>query len=94
MSVFFSKFEPHPKHITAVGASYCADGISIAELAGVVADVVGFEGQIEFDTTRPDGAPRKLLDSSRLNKLGWQPKVDLEEGLRLAYAEFQASENA
>jgi len=66
--------------------------ISIAELAGVVAEVVGFEGRIEFDTTRPDGTPRKLLDSSRLNKLGWQPKVDLKDGLRQAYAEFKSSE--
>jgi GDP-L-fucose synthase len=70
------------------------EDISIAELAGVVAEVVGFKGQIEFDTTRPDGAPRKLLDSSRPNKLGWQPQVGLEEGLRLAYAEFKASGDA
>jgi len=82
--------EPMLSHIN-VGSG---DDISISDLAKIVADVVGFDGQIVFDTSRPDGTPRKLLDSSRLNNLGWQPQVGLEDGLRLAYAEFQASENA
>jgi GDP-L-fucose synthase len=54
--------------------------------------VVGFDGDIVFDTDRPDGAPQKLLDSTRLNSLGWRPQVGLEEGLKLAYTEFQAFE--
>jgi GDP-L-fucose synthase len=55
--------------------------------------VVGFDGDIVFDTERPDGTPQKLLDSTRLNSLGWRPQVSLEEGLRLAYAAFNASED-
>jgi GDP-L-fucose synthase len=65
--------------------------VSIAELAHCVARAVGYEGEITFDTNRPDGSPRKLLDSSRLHKLGWKPKVGLEEGLELAYADFAAN---
>jgi GDP-L-fucose synthase len=62
--------------------------VSIAELAHAVAKAVGYEGKITFDTSRPDGAPRKLIDSSRLHALGWQPKVGLEQGLALSYADF------
>jgi GDP-L-fucose synthase len=89
-STYEQHTEPMLSHINAGSG----EDISIAELAGVIAEVVGFEGQIRFDTSRPDGTLRKLLDSRRLNKLGWQPNIDLEEGLRLAYAEFQASEDA
>ena len=49
---------------------------------------MGYQGQIDFDSTKPDGAPRKLMDSSRLNALGWRAKVTLESGLALAYADF------
>jgi GDP-L-fucose synthase len=62
--------------------------VSIAELAGSVAQAVGYEGRITFDTSRPDGSPRKLLDSARLHRLGWTPKVPLQQGLRIAYADF------
>ena len=62
--------------------------VSIAELAQAVARAVGYEGGILFDTARPDGSPRKLIDSTRLQALGWQPKVGLEQGLALAYADF------
>jgi GDP-L-fucose synthase len=62
--------------------------VSIAELAHAVAKAVGYEGKITFDTSRPDGAPRKWIDSSRLQALGWKPKIDLERGLALAYADF------
>jgi GDP-L-fucose synthase len=62
--------------------------VSIAELARAVAKAVGYEGQITFDTSRPDGAPRKLIDSTRLHALGWRPRVDLEHGLAKAYADF------
>lgn len=59
--------------------------ISIKNLAGVVAKVVGYNGAIEWDTTKPDGAPRKLLDSSRINRFGWTPSVPFEDGLRTTY---------
>jgi GDP-L-fucose synthase len=63
---------------------------TIAELARAVALVIGFRGALEFDTTMPDGTPRKLLDASRLRKLGWSPRVGLDEGVRLAYQDFKA----
>ena len=50
--------------------------------------VVGFTGEIKWDTTKPDGTPRKLLDVSKLEKLGWRYKVELEDGIRLAYEDF------
>jgi GDP-L-fucose synthase len=62
--------------------------VTIAELAHTVARVVGYQGEIRFDTTRPDGSPRKLISSERLLSLGWRPRVDLEHGLKLAYADF------
>jgi GDP-L-fucose synthase len=62
--------------------------ITIKELAETVKRIVGFEGKITWDTSKPDGTPRKLMDSSRLFALGWRPKVSLEEGIRLAYTDF------
>lgn len=62
--------------------------ISISELAILIAEIVGYEGDIDFDLGRPDGAPRKLMDSSRLIGLGWRPKVELKDGVRLAYQDF------
>jgi GDP-L-fucose synthase len=61
---------------------------TIRELAELVAEVVGFDGALAFDSSKPDGTPRKLLDSSRLRSLGWRPKTSLYEGLMLAYQEF------
>ena len=66
----------------------CGEDITIRELAETVAKVVGYKGSIGIDTTKPDGTPRKLMDSTRLNNLGWLPKVGLEEGLALAYNDF------
>ncbi|QWE02822.1 GDP-L-fucose synthase [Polynucleobacter sp. JS-JIR-II-b4] len=63
--------------------------VTIAELASTIGKVIGYQGNISYDSTKPDGAPRKWMDSCRLNKLGWNPKVDLEQGLLLAYADFQ-----
>ena len=60
--------------------------LSIAELAETVRDVVGFEGEIVYDRTKPDGTPRKLLDTSRLTALGWRPSITLAEGIRSTYA--------
>ena len=76
--------QPMQNHINV---GYGSD-ITIAELARMVARVVGYRGDITFDTSKPDGTPRKLMDSSRLNRLGWQPRVKLEDGLALAYADF------
>ena len=63
-------------------------GITIAQLATTVGKVVGYQGDIVFDATKPDGAPRKLMDSSLLKTLGWGAKVDIEAGLSLAYQDF------
>jgi GDP-L-fucose synthase len=62
--------------------------ITIAELAGMISRAVGFEGAISFDHTKPDGTPRKLMDSARLLQLGWRAEMNLEMGLRLAHADF------
>lgn len=64
------------------------EDVTIAELARMVADVTGFKGQIEFDHSRPDGTPRKLMDVSRLNGLGWKARISLRDGLKLAYDDF------
>jgi GDP-L-fucose synthase len=70
-----------------INVGYGSD-ITIAELAQSVGDVVGYRGQIDFDSTKPDGPPRKLIDSRRLLALGWQAKVNLIDGLTLAYQDF------
>ncbi|WP_182321732.1 GDP-L-fucose synthase [Megamonas funiformis] len=62
--------------------------LSIKELAELVKKVVGFKGNITFDTTKPDGTPRKLLNVSKLEKLGWKYKTELEDGIKLAYEDF------
>jgi GDP-L-fucose synthase len=64
------------------------EDVTILELAGMVAETVGYSGKLVTDSSMPDGAPRKLMDSSRLNRLGWKPCVGLREGLELAYADF------
>ena len=66
--------------------------VTIAAFARLVADTVGYDGEIVFDTRRPDGAPRKLLDTSQLNALGWSAPTPLAAGLRTAYADFLAQE--
>lgn len=66
------------------------EDISIAELASLVARVVGYEGQLVYNTAMPDGTPRKLLDVTRMSGLGWKPKISLEVGLRDAYASYLA----
>jgi len=58
---------------------------TIAELAGLVANVVGYKGSVEWDTSKPDGTPRKVLDVARIRELGWQPRIGLEEGIRRTY---------
>jgi GDP-L-fucose synthase len=62
--------------------------LTIRELAETVARLLSYSGTIHWDTTQPDGTPRKLMDSARLNSLGWAPKIPLEEGIRGAYQDF------
>lgn len=62
--------------------------VSIKELAETVKEVVGYQGKLEFDLTKPDGTPRKLLDVSKLHRMGWKHQVELKEGVRLAYGDF------
>ena len=62
--------------------------VTIAEVAHAISKTVGYQGQVSFDTTKPDGAPRKWMDSTRLNSLGWNAQFGLEQGLALAYADF------
>jgi GDP-L-fucose synthase len=73
-----------------LNAGYGSD-VTIKELAETVQRVVGYAGKIVWDTSKPDGTPRKLMDSSRLLALGWRPKINLETGIRLAYDDFLKS---
>jgi len=62
--------------------------ITIKELTELVAKVIGYQGEIQWDTTKPDGAPRKLMDGSRLFALGWKPTIQMKEGIALAYQDY------
>jgi GDP-L-fucose synthase len=81
-----SQTQPMQSHINV---GYGND-VTISELAHAVAKATGYTGRINFDSTKPDGAPRKWMDSGRLNQLGWSPKVNLEDGLKLAYVMFHS----
>jgi GDP-L-fucose synthase len=70
------------------------EDIAIADFARLIAEVMGFRGQIKFDTSRPDGTPRKLLDVSHMNTLGWRATIPLHEGLERMYADFVAHYDA
>ena len=76
--------QPMQSHINVGSGS----DVTIAVLAHHIANTVGYKGQIEFDSSKPDGAPRKWMDSSRLNSLGWAPQIDLQQGLATAYQDF------
>jgi GDP-L-fucose synthase len=67
------------------------EDITIADLAALVGDVVGFRGRIELDRSKPDGTPRKLMDVTKLTRLGWRPRTSLEDGIRLSYEWFLAN---
>ena len=81
--------EPMQSHINVGFGS----DVTIAELAKAVGEAVGYQGKISFDASKPDGSPRKWMDSGRLNKLGWNAQVGLEKGLIQAYADFQKIES-
>ena len=67
--------------------------ISIHDLAMLIAEVLGFQGQVMWDPSKPDGTPRKLLDTRKLNSFGWEPKISLEEGIRNTYLDYVKSLN-
>ncbi len=69
----------------------CGEDVTIRELAELVKETVGFNGALAFDPSKPDGTPRKLMDSSRITALGWRPLIGLSEGLKNAYADFLAN---
>jgi GDP-L-fucose synthase len=85
--VYQAHTDPMQGHINVGSGS----DISIGELAVLVKGVVGYQGAIEYDRSKPDGSPRKLMDSSLLLGLGWQPEVDLQAGLSAAYSDFLQS---
>jgi GDP-L-fucose synthase len=71
----------------------CGEDQTIADLARTVASVVGFRGALEFDSSKPDGTPRKLLDTQRLGRFGWSPRIGLPEGIAAVYKDFLARES-
>ena len=83
-NIYDQQVEPMQSHIN-VGFG---DDVTIQELTGLIAKVVGYKGNIVFDTTMPDGAPRKWMDSSKLSRLGWNASTDLDVGLKRTYQEF------
>ena len=83
-TVYDQHTQPMLSHIN-VGSG---DDVTIKALSEAIGQAVGYEGNIVFDSTKPDGTPRKLMDSSRISALGWQPEVDLRQGLAKAYADF------
>ena len=87
-AIYEAQTQPMQTHVN-VGSGH---DVTIADLAAFVSKTVGYSGEIKFDASKPDGTPRKLMDSGRLNSLGWKPQVDLETGLKRAYADFM--ENA
>lgn len=81
-------YEQHTQPMLShINVGYGSD-VTIAKVAETIAQVVGYKGQVTFDTSKPDGTPRKLMDSSRLHSLGWQAQVRLKDGLQKAYADF------
>ena len=87
-AIYAQHTQPMLSHIN-VGSGV---DIRIKELAEIIARVVGYHGEITFDASKPDGAPRKWMDSSKLNSLGWTLKTNLEDGLEAAYADFLRNE--
>ena len=84
LDTYFANTKIMQRHINV---GYGED-ITIAQLAGLIARIVDYPGNIVFDSNKPDGAPKKLIDTSILNKLGWRPKINLETGIKLTYAQY------
>jgi len=88
MNLDKNKYDQHTTPMQShINVGYGSD-VTIAQVAQTIGNVVGYAGEIVFDATKPDGAPRKLMDSTLLKNLGWQAQVDLQTGLKLAYADF------
>lgn len=75
----------HEKEFVNVGYG---EDISIKELIYLIKEIIGYTGEIKFDTTKPDGTPRKLMDTTKMRNLGWKPSIHLREGIQLAYQDF------
>ena len=89
MNLSKNHYEQQTKpRLSHINVGYGSD-ITVKELAILVSQTVGFQGAIEFDSSKPDGSPRKWMDSGRLNALGWQAHVNLEKGLAIAYEDFK-----
>jgi GDP-L-fucose synthase len=88
--VYQAHTDPMQGHINVGSGS----DLSIGELATLVKNVVGYKGAIDYDRSKPDGAPRKWMDSSLLMQLGWKPAVDLPAGLSTAYSDFLQNHRA
>ena len=82
---YSSLLTPHASPLVNIG---CGEDQTIGELVSLVKEGVGFDGEIEWDNTKPDGTMKKLLDVSRLASMGWKPRIDLKEGIRSAYEDF------
>lgn len=89
LSTYQHHITPMLSHIN-IGTN---DEVSILQLANVIKDVVGYNGQLIFDSKQPDGTLRKLLNSQKINKLGWQPQIGLKQGLKITYDWFLENEN-
>jgi GDP-L-fucose synthase len=88
MSLDKNNYAQHTKPMQShINVGFGSDQ-TISELARAVATAVGYQGQISFDTSKPDGSPRKLMSSNTLNSLGWKPKISLHDGLKKAYQDF------
>jgi GDP-L-fucose synthase len=83
-SIYDQHTQPMQSHINVGFGS----DVTIAHLANAVGEAVGYQGKILFDSGKPDGAPRKWMDSGRLNSLGWYPQITLEAGLKCAYSDY------
>lgn len=86
-TAFNDLVDPRCSHIN-VGSG---EEVSIKALAALVAAVVGFEGKIKFDSSRPDGTPRKLLDSTKISNIGWKPQISLSSGIAMTYQSYKSS---
>ena len=94
MNLDKDKYDQHTEPMLShINVGYGSD-VTIKEVAQRIAEVVGYSGHIDFDRTKPDGTPRKLMDSSRLNSLGWQAQVHLKDGLTKAYQDYLANSEA